>query len=483
MKSMKILESATDTFEDALPPRGSETPAQDHLFVVLECDRLSAGGARYALTGIDEVVIGRGQERSAIRTRSENVNQLTLRVPGRSMSSTHARLARSEEGWTLEDARSTNGSVVNGERVDRVALQDGDVIELGHTLFIIGHVPTPADTPEDFDSFAAMPEEKVFRTLLPELAADFATLARVASSGLSVLLLGETGTGKEVVARAIHRLSGRAGSLVAVNCGALSPNLIESQLFGHVKGAFTGAVRDEPGFFRAAERGTLLLDEVADLPRAAQPVLLRVLQEREVVSVGSAKPVPVDVRVVAATHHPVDSLVKSELFRRDLLARLDGYRFRLPSLRDRIVDIGCIIQSLKDELGEHIKLAPASGFALATHPWSSNIRELTTALRRAAVVADAGSIDLDHLGLSRLENDPVDAVWSRSKPRKVERTTEENEIALRNELLRLLVASNGNIAEVSRSLGKARMQVHRWMKRFGLEPSSFRPERRSGRDC
>src|SRR5262249_24796529 len=153
-----------------------------------------------------------------------------------------------------------------------------------------------------------------------------AALARIASMPIPVLLLGESGTGKEVLARAVHTLSGRSGAFVAVNCGGLSASLIESQLFGHVKGSFTGAGRDEPGLVRAADRGTLFLDEIGDLPLAAQAALLRVLQEREVVPVGGARPVAVDLRVVAATHRPLEKMAAKGDFRADLLARLSGYR-------------------------------------------------------------------------------------------------------------------------------------------------------------
>src|SRR5262249_49180779 len=157
---------------------------------------------------------------------------------------------------------------------------------------------TPPDTPPVLDSADGRAPHAALATLLPALAHHFETLARVAGSNLSLLLGGETGTGKEVIAQAVHHLSGRKGGFVAGNCGAVPPNLVESSLFGHARGAFTGAVHEGPGFFRAAEGGTLLLDEIGDLPLAAQPALLRVLQEQEVLPVGATRPVRVDVRVV-----------------------------------------------------------------------------------------------------------------------------------------------------------------------------------------
>ena len=158
-------------------------------------------------------------------------------------------------------------------------------------------------------------------------------MATFARSQVPVLVSGETGTGKELIASAIHQLSGRPGPFVAVNCGAIAPNLVESELFGYRKGAFSGALEDRPGLVRSSEHGTLLLDEIGDLPLAAQAALLRVLQESEVLPVGGTRPVKVDLRVVAATHRDLGALAAQDRFRRDLLARLDGARIMLPALR------------------------------------------------------------------------------------------------------------------------------------------------------
>ena len=180
-------------------------------------------------------------------------------------------------------------------------------------------VHAPPDASADLDSRGRGPAGDL-GTLVPALAEEQVALARIARSRVPVLLRGETGTGKEVTARRVHALSGSArGALVAVNCGAIPDALVESQLFGHAKGAFSGAVRDEPGFVRAAAGGTLLLDEIGDLPPTSQAALLRVLQEGEVVPVGSTRPVAVDLRVVAATHQPLEALVARGAFRSDLL--------------------------------------------------------------------------------------------------------------------------------------------------------------------
>ena len=219
---------------------------------------------------------------------------------------------------------------------------------------------------------------------------------------MPVVLLGDTGTGKEVVARAVHSLSNRAGEFVAVNCGALPPNLLESQLFGHVKGSFTGAVRDEPGFIRSAQGGTLLLDEIGDLPQAAQAALLRVLQEKEVVPVGGARAHRVDVRVLAATHRDLEDLVERGDFRRDLWARLNGLVYRMPKLCDRREDLGIVLAGILTRTGvrSDLRVAPEAGAAMIRYEWPLNIRELEQCVSRAAALAESEAIELEHLPAS-----------------------------------------------------------------------------------
>ena len=260
------------------------------MFVVLSCDKPVDGGARHALDRVDEVTIGRGEARSSKRQTVGGLTHLALEVPGKQLSGTHARMMRVGTRWTLEDCHSTNGVHVNGARVERAVLADGDVIELGRTIFLYREaVATPPATPRDLDTRELAHSHAGFATLLPALAHDLAALTNVARSALPLLLLGETGTGKEVLAQAVHEISGRTGPLVPVNCGAIPETLLEGQLFGHVRGAFSGAVRDEIGLVRAAENGTLFLDEIGDLPATSQAALLRVLQEGEVQPVGATR--------------------------------------------------------------------------------------------------------------------------------------------------------------------------------------------------
>ena len=201
------------------------------------------------------------------------------------------------------------------------------------------------------------------------------------------------------MARAIHELSGRRGAFVGVNCGALPQALIEDELFGHRRGAFTGAVDDRPGLVRSAEGGTLFLDEIGELPAASQVAFLRVLQEREVVPLGSDRPIKVDIRLCAATLRDLDELVASGRFRRDLHARLFDLTIELPPLRERRADLGLLVRALLARIpgGAGARFAPAALRALVRHDWPSNIRELEKALRGAVARASGEAIELRHL--------------------------------------------------------------------------------------
>jgi DNA-binding NtrC family response regulator len=390
------------------------------------------------------------------------------------MSATHARIVKKDGAFVLEDRGSKNGSYVNGVRVTEHALADGDVIELGHTLFVLRTaLATPANAPRIHDSVERPAPHAALATLLPPLGEELATLRRIAKSELTVLVIGDTGTGKELTARAIHELSERSGSFVAVNCGALSPNLVESSLFGHVKGAFSGAHRDEVGYLRAAQQGTLLLDEIGDLPLAAQASLLRVLEEREVVPVGSSKPLPFEARVIAATHRNLDALVAKEEFRGDLLARLCGYVCRLPPLVERREDLGLLVREVLSEVPEasNVKLSPEAGLSLVRHDYPFNVRELVHELERAIVISDGGVIQKAHLFPQRDEAAPAE-------PAPDAPNLSAEDAALRDELLRHLTEYRGNVADVARVMGKARMQIHRWLKRFDIDPGVFRLRKR-----
>ncbi|HZU85342.1 MAG TPA: sigma 54-interacting transcriptional regulator, partial [Polyangiaceae bacterium] len=391
----------------------------------------------------------------------------------------------SADRWIIEDLGSRNGTRVDGRSVAHLALGDGDLVEAGHAFFLFRErLHAPPESPLDVSIGAAAEPSGApgaeladlgLGTVVPGIASDVDALARIAPSGLPVLLRGETGTGKEVAARAVHALSKRAGAFVAVNCGAIPDALVESQLFGHVKGAFSGAVRDEPGWVRSANGGTLFLDEIGDLRTASQAALLRVLQEREVVPVGAMRPVAVDLRVIAATHRPLEALVAQGTFRADLLARLDGFTFTLRPLRERREDMGLLVARILGARPDKSPVAftPAAARALLRYDWPLNVRELALCLARAcALSSGAAAIDLGHLPPAlRPFGEPEAPVDPGAGPVT---GADSADARLRTQLETLLAEHEGNVAEVARSVGKARMQVHRWLKRLAIDPDRYR---------
>jgi sigma-54 dependent transcriptional regulator, acetoin dehydrogenase operon transcriptional activator AcoR len=444
-----------------------------HLVVVLECDRPLAGGARYSLDGIDRVTIGRGDSTRVALREGGPIGTLDLRLPGRSLSAQHARLIRVGPDWAVEDLGSTNGVRVGGGRVSRHVLAPHEIFEVGHTqLRVNPSLPMATDAPSDLDCAGLSGDP--LATLDWGLASNIEALAALASSDVPILILGESGTGKEIIAQWVHRCTGRRGPFVAVNCGAIPAALVESSLFGHLKGAFSGAVRDELGFVRSATGGTLFLDEIADLRIESQAALLRVLQEREVVAVGATRPVAVDLRLVAATHASIEKLVERGAFRQDLFARISGFTVRLPPLRERRDDIGILVASLLSRIAgdraSAITLQPEVGRAILSYEWPLNVRELEQTLATCVALAKDGRIAVAHLPshIARVL-EPRENVRQGSAG-----ALSERDQRLRLDLLAQLERHAGNLADVARAMGKARMQVHRWCRRFGVDPNVYR---------
>jgi pSer/pThr/pTyr-binding forkhead associated (FHA) protein len=438
-----------------------------HLFLLMRCDAPRTLPIRLTLHRIDEVQVGRSDRLEYARVDTSGLRRLNIGIPDATMSSTHARMVQAFGRWQIEDAGSKNGTVVDGKPCVRQALRDGALIELGHALFIYREsVPTAPDDPLDHDpnDLRGGAPPLGLETLLPPLGRSFARLARIAPSSVPVILLGETGVGKELLAAAVHRLSGRRGAFVPVNCGALPPALIESELFGHRKGAFTGAVEDRIGLVQAADGGTLFLDEIGDLKFPSQAALLRVLQEREVRAVGATRSVPVDLRVVAATHRNLAEQVELGSFRADLYARLMGFEMRLPPLRERREDLGLLIARLLERLApapSSPSFTLAAARALVAHDWPHNVRGVERCLEAAVVLAGAGPIEFEHLP-SELRN------------QRAARSGADPDVSLRISLEAALREHAGNISAVARSLGKARPQIQRWLKRFGIDPAAYR---------
>ena len=292
------------------------------------------------------------------------------------------------------------------------------------------------------------------------------SIGLLADSDATVLLLGETGTGKEVVARAIHRHGSRAAApFIPVNCAAIPTELLESLLFGHVRGAFTGAIADRAGSFREAQRGTLFLDEIGDMDLAMQAKLLRVLQERVVTPVGG-KPVPIDVRVVAATHRDLGQAVRAGTFREDLYYRIGVVPVSLPPLRDRLADIIPLAEHYLALSGTGRRLGADAAARLLAHPWPGNVRELVNAMKRAATLARRpvlGAADLDFLDTNKPVSDPS------AEPDWLAGTLPDAVARLETELIRrALSAAQGNRAKAAEQLGIRRQLLYDKLDRYGL---------------
>jgi transcriptional regulator with AAA-type ATPase domain len=459
--------------DDAAGKAPAEPRRLPYLFVVLECARPLAGGARLRIEGVEEILIGRAQARGVSVESDGGKKRLVLGVPDGRMSTRHATLARTPEGWVLADAGSTNGTFLMGERTDRAVLVDGATFDLGGTIFLFRTALAADPGPHLFVDQGSLSHRALgLGSLMPASPSATSALAKIAASDAPMLLLGESGTGKEVTARAIHALSKRPGAFVPVNCGALPETLLESQLFGHVKGSFSGAQRDELGLVRASDKGTLFLDEIGDMRAASQVALLRLLQEREVTPVGATKPVHVDLRVVAATHRPVDAL-EAGGFRSDLYARVAGYTHRLVPLRERIADIGLLVSDLLAKLAPDraFTLGLDLGRALVVYDWPLNVRELEQALRVVSLLAQDGV-----LGLAEAPEPIREAArgGAEEAPEPQAQVSTSDDARIRDSLVAALQAHGGNVSRVASDLGKTRMQIHRWMKRFGIDPDAYR---------
>ena len=307
----------------------------------------------------------------------------------------------------------------------------------------------------------------------PGMTQLFRTIRRAATADATVLIQGESGTGKELVARALHEGSKRNHKpFIAINCSALPGELIESELFGHVKGAFTGADRDREGVFEAAHGGTLFLDEVGDMSLSAQAKLLRVLESRVVTPVGSTRERPIDVRVIAATHRNLAELAKTGEFREDLLYRLSVIPLSIPPLRDRRDDIPTLAVALISELAERhnrapLELSPAARSLLLAYDWPGNVRELRNALERALVLAEGEQIapvDLppqlsDHRPLSGAEAALAELPFTEARERAMEAFD-------RAYLQAALERHGGNVSAAARALGLHRQSLQKLLKRL-----------------
>jgi DNA-binding NtrC family response regulator len=298
----------------------------------------------------------------------------------------------------------------------------------------------------------------------------FDAIRRVAATDSTVLLTGETGTGKELAARAVHGSSARSGGpFVAVNCASLAESLLETELFGHTRGAFTGATADKPGLFESANGGTLFLDEIGDVGAPLQQRLLRALQEREIRRVGAVRTIRVDVRVVAATRRDLRREVAEGRFREDLFYRLNIFPIALPALRDRIADIPLLVEAALARLRTtrpRLACSPLAMRALRAHRWPGNVRELMAAIESAAIRADGDRIDAQHLP------EEVRSALDRREIAAERYRTADSEEDERGAIVAALENADGTRARAAEILGMGRTTLWRKMKQLGIPDGS-----------
>jgi hypothetical protein len=330
-----------------------------------------------------------------------------IHIPSSAVSRHHARIHKQGDRFLLTDLGGRNGSIVNGEAAREVALNPHDVIRFGDAIFTFVEHDAEGFARYRIDGAVIDPATGAARSgggagrivggyQIQSIAAG---LRKVAKSDLAVVLLGESGTGKEVFAEQLHDWSGRRGPLMTVNCSAIPATLIEGELFGHKRGAFSGADRDRAGLIRAAHGGTLFLDEIGDMPLEAQAKLLRVLQSKEVTPLGATQPERVDLRVVSATHRDLGEMQEAGTFRRDLFARLNEYSVLLPPLRERKEDLFMLSMALLARHGEaEAQVSLPFMAALSEYDFPYNVRELEALMKR--FVAMGGGPLLDERALS-----------------------------------------------------------------------------------
>ncbi|HEV8200038.1 MAG TPA: sigma-54-dependent Fis family transcriptional regulator, partial [Candidatus Polarisedimenticolia bacterium] len=421
-------------------------------------------------------------DRETVAGRDPGLDGLVLEHG--TISRRHAALAwdGARRVHALRDLGSRNGSSVDGVAAaadEARSLVDGSILRLGDVLLVYEQDAGGAGDGED--------GVQVARDAVPGQAARVrrlrALLGAMARDPAPVLIIGETGTGKERIARELHRLSGRGGKLVALNCAALSAQIVESQLFGHVKGAFTGATEAQPGLFRAAHGGTIFLDEIGDLPPELQPKLLRVLQEGEVLPVGATQPARVDVRVVAATHRDLGRGVAEGKFREDLYARLSIAELHVPALRERRIDLLDWVARLHADWaakrggdGSAPRFDADAAEALLRFGWPLNLRGVERLVHELGAGAGGGGV-IGKAALPSWLGTRAAGVAALASPAAGDTAAAaggaaegagREPVPTRDEFTRAFEELGGSVHGLAKRFGRDRRQIYRWIETHGL---------------
>jgi transcriptional regulator with GAF, ATPase, and Fis domain len=412
---------------------------------------------------------GAGSHTAVIESRTVigSASGVDLLVREPTVSRLHAELDPRASGLWLRDLGSRNGSFIDGVRVESACVPDRGRILLGGLEMTVHYGPQPSPV--------ALWGEARFGPLLgasTPMRELFARLSRMASSDATVLIHGETGTGKELVARALHEASPRAqGPFVIVDCGALPENLLDAELFGHSRGAFTGAVGARSGAFEAAHGGTLFLDEIGELPLPLQPKLLRVLEARTVRRLGENEPRPVDVRFVSATHRDLRTMVNARAFREDLYFRLAVLPVTLPPLRERISDITLLAESFLPP-GAGGLLTPALITELESRPWLGNVRELRNFVDRLTTLGEGEALAITPQGGVGADPEPPPArhllpsEWLTLPLREArERCLSQME---QGYIEALLDRHDHNVSAAAQAAGVDRTHLHRLVRKYRI---------------
>ncbi len=395
-----------------------------------------------------------------------------LRIDSPKLSRQHAVL-HIDDGLRIEDLGSANGTKVAGRPLaanETVSMQAGEAIELGPVMIVVQRAaaerprwaPKPTD---DARGAAVLPTSGPMAHLMK-------MVERVAAGAIHVVITGETGSGKEVIAERIHALSSRAERpLVRLNCAALPEALLESELFGHEKGAFTGADRATPGLLQSAAGGTVFLDEIGDMPLSLQAKLLRVIEAKEVLPVGAVTPRPIDVRFIAATHQDLQAASARGAFRQDLYFRLNGVTLVVPPLRERIAEIeplagAFVARSCAEARRAPLALSRGAIDVLSRHPWPGNVRELRNVVERAVLFCEGATIEAEHIAFTQSSSVTASASGSMpAVPSDLRRDIKERERAA---IIAALEQTHGNQTEAARILGISRRALVARLDEFNL---------------